>query len=444
MKHPILLIAFCVITLSVNSQFVQKPLNFPAAGYYSCIISVVNSDNVWIGVRNGYPSYSAYSNAIHTNNGGNSWIFDSIPVPDVPCVSSVMAVNANTCFYLYNYSVGSGTGGSLWKTTDGGSTWANKFNTQYTGNFPDFYVAFSGDTGVAVGDANPDYFEIQLTNDGGNTWTRVPSTNIPAPQGDEMGWWNAYFRLGDTLWFPTNWGRCFRSVDRGHTWSATMVDSVEEVFDLCFSNHLKGAFWSRQSVVLKITNDGGSTWTDASFPTGYLITSMSRVQGFNNGFVFLAYKGGTSLSDVFFTPDHFTNIIKIASGLNSDILFASIAFYDATTGWVTGPGTATDNIFKFNGLITSVYDAANVPESVTILPNPSAGEALVKLPASLNSKPLVLRITDMAGNEIEHHVITSSTGWTKLDATGYANGVYLVGIVSVGKLVACERWIINH
>ena len=80
----------------------------------------------------------------------------------------------------------------------------------------------------------------------------------------------------------------------------------------------------------------------------------------------------------------------------------------------------------------------------SIIPNPSSADALLKLPSSLDSKSLQLRVIDMAGKELERRIIASSTGWTKLNASGYASGTYLIEIVSGEQLVAHERWIVNH
>lgn len=41
-------------------------------------------------------------------------------------------------------------GGSIWKTTDGGTTWSSHNTTQFEGGFANFYHAFSADTGMAL------------------------------------------------------------------------------------------------------------------------------------------------------------------------------------------------------------------------------------------------------------------------------------------------------
>jgi len=57
------------------------------------------------------------------------------------------------------------------------------------------------------------------------------------------------------------------------------------------------------------------------------------------------------------------------------------------------------------------------------MPNPSSADVIVKLPGSHDTKPLQLRVMDMSVKELEKQHIVSSTGWTKLNASGYKNGI---------------------
>lgn len=78
------------------------------------------------------------------------------------------------------------------------------------------------------------------------------------------------------------------------------------------------------------------------------------------------------------------------------------------------------------------------------LPKSSSYEALIKIPASLDSKSLQLLVINMSGKQEDVLNIPGSTGWTKLNASNYPNGVYLIEILSGNRIVAQERWVVNH
>jgi photosystem II stability/assembly factor-like uncharacterized protein len=446
MKRKILLSVFLlIVALSGNSQFVTKPLNYQVSGdYYSpYYYSIVDEDQVWLGTKhNSISGANTYTYAVHTTDGGDTWIFDSIPVPGQPNICNVSAVDASTVFYVF---VDNWYNGSVWKTTDGGATWTQKTTNQFQGGFADFYHAFNAGEGVAVGDPNGGYFEIYTTADGGDSWSRTGSSDIPAPRPGEMGLTDGFSSVGDNIWFASNMGRCFKSTDQGHQWTVSAVAEIYGQFDVAFSSLQYGVFFDYGPPGTKIfykTADGGTTWTADSLSDNDMIGHMSSVGGFDGGFVIATYNPTTYLTNVYFTPDFFANIVVLDSNLWAVPM--GLSFKDATTGWLCGGGRDTNAIFKYTGILTSIFNAANAPEKLSIMPNPSSADAIVKLPGSLDSKALQLRVVDMSGKELEKQCIVSSTGWTKLNGSGYANGVYIVQIITGDQVIASERWVVYH
>ncbi len=130
------------VALSANSQFVTKPLNYQVPGdqYLPTFFFAVDADHLWVGTSHYAPNSQQipYPYAVHTNDGGETWIFDSIPAPGLPYISNVSAPDENTCFYTFtDYT----SDGSIWKTTDGGATWVRKTTTQFQGGYLNFYHA---------------------------------------------------------------------------------------------------------------------------------------------------------------------------------------------------------------------------------------------------------------------------------------------------------------
>jgi hypothetical protein len=416
-------------------QFVSQPLNYPGTGYWPYYYSIVDHEHVWVGTfqESGLPC----SFSVKTTDAGESWIFDPIPVTGNPSCVSICGWDANTCFFVFM----SESGPTIWKTADGGSNWTNLISTQFTGSFINFYHAFSADTGLAMGDPRDGYFEIQLTQDGGNTWTRVPSAEIPDMLPDEMGLNHSYSAVNNSIWFTTNRARCYRSTNKGQTWDVgVIVPDYYSDFGVCFSTGQKGVIWNRAATSNQIvaTIDGGVTLQPVSFPTGYNIMDMSRVPGIEGGFVITAYKTGMR---VYFTPDMFNTLFILQSNILSN---GAIEFYDESTGWLGGGESGYNEIYKFAGILTSTKEALKVNDRLTIIPNPSNAEALVRFPTEGVLKSAELQVSDLTGKAIYQSHIQPGSGWTMLNSADFANGVYLVEIISGNNLISRGKWVVKH
>ncbi len=435
MKREVLTCIFFCIALFCTGQFVPQPLNYPGTGYWPYYYSIVDPDHMWVGTIHGSGLPCAFS--IKTTDGGASWIVDSIPVPGTPGCMSICGWDTNTCFFVFmDYS-----GPSIWKTTDGGTAWFNIITTQFTGSFINFYHAFSADTGIAMGDPRDGYFEIQRTFTGGGAWTRVPSSDIPAPLTDEIGLYNSYSAVGNSIWFTTNKARCYRSADQGQTWNVNEVfPGLTTDLGICFSTEQKGAVWNRAVVVdpLVVTNDAGATWNTVPFPAGYYIQDMSRVPGWEGSFVVTAFKAGIGMN-VYFTPDMFNTLLILQSGMESN---GAVEFYDVATGWLGGVGSGSYDIYKFDWVLNAGGERFE-QEKLSILPNPSSGQVLLKFPEGLDSKDIEISITDMTGKVVTRYPIPEKD-YCHLDISLLANGVYLIALYSGNMVLARERCVVNH
>ncbi len=448
------------LTLAVYARAQFMPMDLPynnqPYGNYPRWISIVDGSTVWLGTlsMDDFGQYP-YSYAIKTSNSGATWEFDSIPAPGGAMMSSVCAVDANTCFYVFTDN---GSGGSVWKTADGGASWTNKTTTQFTeaGAYADFYAAFDASTGVAVGDPTQGYFEIQRTTDGGNTWNRVDSALIPAINPGEWGAANAFSIVGDNIWFPSLIddgsefydGRCFKSSDRGAHWTVSPFIANNLGWGaLDFSTAQKGVFWDPYFPLPRrqyyLTTDGGSTWAaDSLSNTDKFIVGMTSVKGFDGGYV-IAISDTTDFAvTLLFTPDFFSTTVVIDTNMAVDPW--ALRFKDASIGWIGGEGADTNSIFKFTGLLTSIGDAAKSPEKLAILPNPTATEALVRLPVLNGQGDLALMVYSIGGALLKMEQVEYRTGWAKLNAAGYENGVYVVQVVSGDRVIADTKWVVQH
>ena len=446
------LVILTVLAHQGHPQFSTMPLNYPySTGLFSAnVVSIVDANTIWVGTqKQKYPElyYLKYSVAVRTSDGGNTWQFDSIPVPGQPLIVDVAAWDANTCYYLMaDLGVG---GGSVWKTTDGGTSWTKKTTTQFNNGFPDFIHLFSANDGLVLGDPVGGYFDIQITHDGGDTWTRVPQANIPAPLTVEsgIGGKESSCVIGNTIWFASSGGRCFKSTDGGNHWTAVLIEpnTVHQMWSVCFSDLLHGIFYKRSAIpaVYYKTDDGGATWTPISLLPDKWMPGISRIDGIDGGYILCAQdtiNWGFKTS-VYFSHDFFNTMTKIDSGLwSSDHIY----FKDASTGWLSGIWRRDTSIYKFNGVLTSVKPNPSLSENLTIIPNPTCQNSLINFPDAFLGRKKVLKISDQSGKLIHVYRLNPFEQSLNVNSSSYPNGIYNVELISDDGRSASNRWIVHR
>ena len=158
-----------------------------------------------------------------TTDGGASWQDVSPPVTEGLMFRDIEARSARTAVVL---AIGPGEASRIYRTTDGGQTWEETFRNdeeQAFYNCMDFYPG--GRRGLAVSDPVGGKFQIASTDDGGKSWSVLPSDGMP----DSTGEYN-FSASGDCLvirgrhaWFGSGGSasRIFHSNDRGRTWTAS-------------------------------------------------------------------------------------------------------------------------------------------------------------------------------------------------------------------------------
>jgi len=223
------------------------------------------------------------STVLRTNDGGTRWQKLTVTNDNVD-FRDIDAVNAETAYVL---RVGNGPASRIYKTSDAGATWTLQFKNEDPKAFLDAMSFWDADHGIVFGDSIDGQLDILITENGGNTWSRLSSPNLPPALPNE----GAFAASGTNIavvgkshaWIGTGAAaksRVLRTSDNGHTWqvSDTPVAAGQSsgIFSIAFRDTKHGVivggdYTKEKEAVnnLAFTRDGGATWTLAKGLSGF-------------------------------------------------------------------------------------------------------------------------------------------------------------------------------
>ena len=299
-------------------------------------LSAAGVNVVWVsGTRGRYA---------RSNDGGRTWHVDSVPLSGALDFRAVHALDARRAWLI---SAGDADKGQarIYRTTDAGAHWALVYETAQKGVFFDAIQFWDAQHGIAISDPVDGRFFMLTTNDGGGTWTRIPSDRIPAALPGE----GAFAASGSCLtvegesnvWIGTGGAataRVYHSPDRGRTWTVAETpihagNASSGIFSLAFRDSRRGVAVGGDYQLVRgglpnvaLTDDGGRTWRIAKgpLPVGYL-SSASYVPG-SSSIV------GVGLAGTAFSNDNGESWIMVDS-----TAYNSVHFESPSLGWAVGP-----------------------------------------------------------------------------------------------------------
>ena len=230
-------------------------------------VSAVNERVAW--------ASGAGATVLRTEDGGGTWQKLSVTTEALD-FRDVDAVDAQTAYVM---SIGNGPASRIYKTTDAGKTWKLQFKNDNEKAFLDAMSFWDANHGVAFGDSVDNQFYILTTADGGATWSRVSTTNLPPAQVNE----GAFAASGTNIavfgkshaWIGTGAAaksRVLHTSDGGRTWQVADTPLASGpsagIFSIAFRDAKHGViaggdYKKEQEAVdnLAVTSDGGVTWT---------------------------------------------------------------------------------------------------------------------------------------------------------------------------------------
>lgn len=280
---------------SRNPGWVEQASNFwePSQGIH--YMHAVDENIVWAVGYDGSGAEQPAQEFTRTTNGGTLWEAKAIiGAPIDGDTAMIFALDADHAWV----PIHSGTPQGIWYISDGGVTWTHQDTADFNGSkaFPNVVHFWNENDGWCMGDPVDGYFEMYTSSNGGATWTRVPSENIPEPFIGEMGTVGYYDSVGDTVWFGSQGaGRVFKSTDKGLHWTAAETPCPSGAYiDVRFKDALNGIAIDKNfgDAWLAETSDGGETWTEISYTGKCHGADLDYVPGTYNMYVSTGVQSG--------------------------------------------------------------------------------------------------------------------------------------------------------
>lgn len=448
------------------------PPNSPGHLYFDYILDLhFNNDQTgWATVGDG--------SVLKTINGGVNWT-KRINAP-YGNIASIHFFDSNTGLAISNYAhaIGlSSNNGFIWKTTDHGSNWSQKFITQNNQTIASLKMVNSA-TGFAVG-----MNKIFKTTNQGESWQSDSLNNINLT--------SIFFSDQQTGWLTGGTGAALKTTNTGGSWLQYNTNTTKHLNSIFFIDNNTGYFCGDSGIVCRTTN-GGLNW-NSTFPaahrklkqvyfinsyTGYIVgnfiintpyttrTNRLLLKTSNGGNNWVALindtinDGNSELNSIIFTNANtgllLTNsghILVTSNGSNWGYTFPPItekyfcaSFINSETGWVGGSNGLVLSSGQFNIGVSLISQV--IPERFSLLqnyPNPFNPNTNIKFNISGSSTvQIFLSVFDILGHEIAKLVNQSlkpgsyNVDW---DATNYPSGVYFYKLTA-GKFSETKKMIL--
>jgi photosystem II stability/assembly factor-like uncharacterized protein len=266
---------------------------------------------------------------LHTSDRGASWSARPALAPLENLISVSFAGDTGYAVGWTWYD-GGGSAGSIYRTTDGGVTWANA--VPGSGNpeglvftTPMDVAALSGTTAVAVGWKGPpgSYGSSGLilrTTDAGEHWATIPGL-FPSLRTVTFIDQATGIAAGDN-------GTVLRTTDAGASWTALPSLTTDNLVDVAFSGPDQGIALGSNGTVLA-TGDGGSNWTASAGAGGSKIWEAVTYAGPGVAF------GLNGAQSIYASTDAGATWEMRSGSAETDAII-SVSFRDAANGIAVG------------------------------------------------------------------------------------------------------------
>ena len=427
----LLLTGFALVAIMAQAQnsWVAQATNFAANGGVK-EICIVDANTAWITSYDGSGG-GAYPRVYGKTTNGSTWSTGPITGTAANAlISDIHGVDANNAWVVTAPYTGSTTANAIWKTSDGGATWA-KQTSGYGSNassFANHIYFWDANNGWTSGDPVAGKFEMYKTSNGGTTWTAVAGALAPQ-NANEFTYVGLKEVLGDNIWVGSSIGRVLHSPDRGVTWTGNFspvldfggVITAGSSGSFAFSSPTNGLLIAVDSgpvAALYSTSDGGVTW-DPVTPTGtWYFGDVAYVPGTANTYVTTGINfNDTSWLGSAYSTDGGQTWTSIDAGEQR----GEVKFLNPTTGYAgqfsDGPA-GTTGIMKFSGNLNLATSETGVKSNLKVYPNPASDIVNV----SADKKIDTVTIIDLSGKKVQ------SAKGNQVNVSNLAKGTYILQV----------------
>ena len=208
--------------------------------------------------------------------------------------------------------------------------------------------------GIAIGDPTDDCMSVIITRDGGNTWTKLPCSQLPKAKEGEAAFAASDTNIaivGDKTWVGTG-GKASRvmfSPDKGKTWdvyNTPIVQGLETtgIYSIAFYDALNGFAIGgdytkpKSNTANKIrTKDGGKTWQ---------LVAENQNPGYRSCVQYVPNSNATQLVAVGFNGIDYSKDSGNTWQHLSDEGFYTIRFLNDSTAYAAGNGRVSKLSFR--------------------------------------------------------------------------------------------------
>jgi len=303
-------------------------------------VSAVNSRVVWASGR--------FGTFTMTTDGGNTWHAGVIPGTETLQLRDIEGVSEKVAYAMSISPTGTVPGEfRVYKTEDGGATWALQFQNTLDGAFYDCMAFWTPNRGITFSDSVNGVFPVIRTTDG-NTWQSIANNMPPALPGEgsfAASGTCVATQGGQRAWIGTGaaaTARVLATTDGGNTWNAydtpfAQTSGASGIFSIAFRNAYNGIIAGGDLIAntgqVARSSDGGHTWTLVNSPTNVGTSfGIAYVQGRGeNGDAAVV---ATSPTGSAWSPDEGTTWYPLP-GLSG---LWGLSFATPQAGWLVGTG----------------------------------------------------------------------------------------------------------